>query len=92
MDDIPADAQGVVAPYGPGGGVCWISGANELAGVSHSVFSLDHHGHHGAAGDELDQALVEGLPLVDLVVLLRLLRGDLEHLEAYDLEARPLDP
>ena len=62
------DGGGAVAANAARGGVGGIGGSHQAAPAGDGVLALEHHGHDRAAGDERDQALVEGFALVLTVV------------------------
>ena len=56
VDDVAADVDAHGAADGAGVSGQGVGGADDLASLGHHVLALQGDGHHGAAGDVLNQA------------------------------------
>ena len=91
MNNIFVHNETKVTTNRAGGSFCRVGGTHEGTHLLDGAFAGDNHLHNRAAGDVLDEAVVEGLALVLSVVRSSLLGGNIGQLHALDNEAGTLD-
>ena len=87
VDEVVGVGDAEVAADGAGGGLGAEGGAHHVAGDGDGVLALEGEDDDGGGGHEVDEAGVEGLGLVGLVVGFGEGAGDLGEFEADELEA-----
>src|SRR5262249_17263423 len=92
MDEIAADLDGEIAANGARGCLAGISCANSVAHRSNDIFAVNDHHHDWTRNNILDQAIEEGLALVNRIMTMRQRIVDPHELEAGQLQAALLEP
>ena len=91
MDYVFVHDQAEVATDGARSCLCRVGSAHEGAALGNSAFTGNNHLNNRAGGDVGNQAIIERLALVLLVVSSSLLGGNHTHFHALDLQTSTLE-